>query len=172
MTRRVSRVPDISDERRDELDALVVEYMRLIGRERELRSEVNAKTAELRHTVSRMFRESEAEQRRLRKKREAVAARLTEAWDSEFPEVQSAVFPSARVDRATRRTIDIRDRRALLAKLESLDRLGVGEQVVEQAINERGLLALSRTGALDDLPEDVVAINDVPEIRVRRREDG
>jgi len=172
MTRRISSVPEISDERRDELDALLVEYMDLARRERELRSETNARTAELRHTVSRIFRESEAKQRRLKKRRDAIAARLTEAWDSEFPEVRSAVFPSARVDRATRRRIDIRDRRALLEKLESLDRLGVGEQVVEQAINERGLLALSRTGALDDLSEDVIVIDDVPELRVRRREDG
>jgi len=171
MTKRISSVPDIPDERRDELDALVVEYMRLIRKERELRGEANARTAELRHTVSRMFRESEAEQRRLKKRRDAVAARLTEAWDSEFPEVRSAIFPSARVDRATRRTLDIRDRRALLEKIESLGRLGVGEQVVEQTINERELLALSRTGALDDLPEDVIVIDDVPELRVRRRED-
>jgi len=173
MTRRISSVPEIPDERRDELDALVVEYMRLIRKERELRSEVNARTAELRHAVSRMFRESEAEERRLRKKRDAVAARLTEAWDNEFPDVRSAIFPSARVDRATRRTVDVRDRRALLEKLESLDRLGVGEEVVERVINERELLALSRTGALDDLPEDVIVIDDVvSELRVRRREDG
>ena len=77
MTRRISSVPDISDERRDELDALAVEYMDLARRQRALRSEANAKTAELRQTVSRMFRELEAEQKRLKKKRDAIAARLT-----------------------------------------------------------------------------------------------
>ena len=125
-------------------------------------------TAELRHTVSRMLRESEAEQGRLKKRRDAIAARFAEAWKSEFPEVRSAVFPSARVDRATRRTITLKDRRALLEVLEGLDRL----DLVEQVIDERGLLALSRTGAIDDLPENVIVIGDVPEIRVRRREEA
>jgi hypothetical protein len=114
-----------------------------------------------------MFRESEAEQKRLKKRRDAIAARLTEAWKNEFPEVRSAVFPSARVDRATRRTITLKDKRALLKKLEELNRLDVAEPVVD----EQELLALSRTGALDDLPEEVIVIDDVPEVRVRRRED-
>ena len=43
--------------------------------------------------------------------------------------------------------------------------------VVEQVIDERELLRLSRTGALDDLAEDVIVITDVPEIRVWRREE-
>ena len=114
-----------------------------------------------------MFRESEVGQRRLRKRRDAIAARLTEAWKNEFPEVQSAVFPSARIDRATRRTIALKDKRILLEKLEGLNRLDVAEPVVD----ELELLALSRTGALDDLPEEVIVIDDVPEIRVRRRKD-
>ena len=113
-----------------------------------------------------MFRESEVEQRSLKTRRDAIAARLTEAWKNEFPEVQSAVFPSARVDRTTRRAITLKDKRALLEKLDGLDRL----DVVEQVINEQELLALSRTGALDGLPE-VIIIGDVPEIRVRRREE-
>jgi hypothetical protein len=167
MTRRISSAPDISDERRDELDALLVEYVDLARRQRALRSEANAKTAELRQTVSRMFRESEAEQKSLKKKRDAIAARLTEAWKNEFPEVQSAVFPSARVDRATCRTITTKDKPALLEKLKGLKRL----DVVEPVVNEMELLALSRTGALDDLPEKVIVIDDVPEIRVRRRKD-
>ena len=167
MTKKVSSVPDIPEERRDELDALLVEYMALARKERDLRSEVNAKTAELRHTVSRMFRESEVEQKRLKKKRDAIAAEFTEAWKNEFPEVRSAVFPSARVDRATRRTITLKDKPAILEKLEGLDRLDVAEPVVD----ELGLLALSRTGALDDLPDGVIVINNVPEIRVRRRKD-
>lgn len=167
MTKRISREPGVSEKRRDELDALAVEYMDLARRERALRSETNAKTAELRHTVSRMFRESEVKQKRLKKRRDAIAAKLTEAWKNEFPEVQSAVFPSARVYRATHRTITLKDKRALLKKLESLNRLDVAEPVVD----ERELLVLSRTGALDDLPEEVIVIDDVPEIRVRRRKD-
>ena len=168
MTKRISSVPEISEERRDELDALLVEYMDLARRERELRSEANAKTAELRHTVSRMLRESEVVQRRLKKRRDAIAARFAEAWENEFPEVQSALFPSARVDSATRRTITLKDKRALLEVLEGLDRL----DLVEQVIDERGLLALSRTGAIDGLPEDVIIIGDLPGIRVRRREEA
>ena len=160
-------MPEISEERRDELDALLVNYVDCARSERELRSEAHAKTAELRHAVSRIIRESEAEQRKFRKKRDALAARFTEAWENEFPEVRSAVFPSARVDRATRRTITLKDERALLEVLDGLDRL----DLVEQVIDERGLLALSRTGAIDDLPEDVIIIGDVPEIRVRRREE-
>ena len=135
MTKRISSVPEIPEERRDELDALLVEYMDMARRERELRGEANAKTAELRHAVSRIIRESEAEQRKLRKKRDALAARFTEAWKSEFPEVRSAVFPSARVDRATRRTITLKDKRALLEVLDGLDRLDLVEQVVEKDIN-------------------------------------
>jgi hypothetical protein len=164
-------MPEISEERRDELDALLVNYVDCARSERELRSEAHAKTAELRHAVSRIIRESETEQRKLRKKRDALAARFTEAWENEFPEVRSAVFPSARVDRATRRTITLKDERALREVLDGLDRLDLVEQVAEQAINERGLLALSRTGAIDDLPEDVIVIGDVPEIRVRQREE-
>jgi hypothetical protein len=114
-----------------------------------------------------MFRESEAEQKSLKKKRDAIAARLTEAWKNEFPEVQSAVFPSARIDRATRRTITTKDKPAILKKLDGLDRLDIAEPVV----NEMELLALSRTGALDGLSENVIVIDDVPEIRVRRRKD-
>ncbi len=160
-------MPEISEERRDELDALLVNYVDCARGERELRSEAHAKTAELRHAVSRIIRESEAEQRKFRKKRDALAARFTEAWENEFPEVRSAVFPSARVDRATRRTITLKDERALREVLDGLDRL----DLVEQVIDERGLLALSRTGVIDDLPEDVIVIGDVPEIRVRRREE-
>ena len=160
-------MPEISEERRDELDALLVNYVDCARSERELRSEDHAKTAELRHAVSRIIRESEAEQRKLRKKRDVLAARFTEAWENEFPEVRSAVFPSARVHRATRRTITLKDKRALLEVLDGLDRL----DLVEQVIDERGLLALSRTGAIDDLPENVIIIGDVPEIRVRRREE-
>jgi hypothetical protein len=164
-------MPEISEERRDELDALLVNYVDCARSERELRSEAHAKTAELRHAVSRIIRESEAEQRKLRKKRDALAARFTEAWENEFPEVRSAVFPSARVDRATRRTITLKDERALREVLDGLDRLDLVEQVVEQIVNERGLLALSRTDSIDDLPENVIVIGDVPEIRVRRREE-
>ena len=167
MTKRISSVPEIPEERRDELDALLVNYVDCARSERELRSEAHAKTAELRHAVSRIIGESEAEQRKLRKKRDVLAARFTEAWENEFSEVRSAVFPSARVDRATRRTITLKDKRALLEVLDGLDRL----DLVEQVIDERGLLALSRTGAIDDLPEDVIIIGDVPEIRVRRREE-
>jgi hypothetical protein len=167
VTERISSMPEISEERRDELDALLVNYVDCARSERELRSEAHAKTAELRHAVSRIIRESEAEQRKFRKKRDALAARFTEAWENEFPEVRSAVFPSARVDRATRRTITLKDERALREVLDGLDRL----DLVEQVIDERGLLALSRTGVIDDLPEDVIVIGDVPEIRVRRREE-
>ena len=167
MTKKISSMPEISEERRDELDALLVNYVDCARSERELRSEAHAKTAELRHAVSRIIRESEAEQRKFRKKRDALAARFTEAWENEFPEVRSAVFPSARVDRATRRTITLKDERALREVLDGLDRL----DLVEQVIDERGLLALSRTGVIDDLPEDVIVIGDVPEIRVRRREE-
>ncbi len=167
MTKRISSVPDIPEARRDELDALLVEYVDCARSERELRSEAHAKTAELRHTVSRTLRESETQQRKLGKKRDALAARFTEAWENEFPDVKSAVFPSARVDRATRRTIKLKDKRAFLERLESLDRL----DIVEQVIDDRELLRLSRTGALDDLAEDVIVIRDVPEIRVRRREE-
>jgi hypothetical protein len=101
-------MPEISEERRDELDALLVNYVDCARSERELRSEAHAKTAELRHAVSRIIRESEAEQRKFRKKRDALAARFTKAWENEFPEVRSAVFPSARVDRATRRMITLK----------------------------------------------------------------
>jgi len=165
LTKRISSVPDVPEERRDELDAALVQYMDCARKARERRSEAHAKTAELRHTVSRMIRESEAEQRRLGKKRDALAARFTEAWEKEFPDVRSAVFPSARVARATSRTIRVHDKRALLARLESLARL----DVVEQVIDEGELLRLSRTGAFDDLSEDVMVIRDVPQIRVRRR---
>lgn len=167
MTKRISSEPEIPEERRDELDAILVEHVDCARRERELRSEARAKTAELRFEAGRIFRAAEGEEKKLAKRRAALAARLTEAWANEFPDVKSALFPSARVDRATRRTIKVNDTRALLERLESLDRL----DIVEQVIDERELVALSRTGALDDLAEDVIVITDVPEIRVRRREE-
>ena len=42
MTKRISSVPEIPEERRDELDALLVEYMDLARRERELRGGMDA----------------------------------------------------------------------------------------------------------------------------------
>jgi hypothetical protein len=167
MTKRISSVPDIPKERRGELDTLLVGYMDCARKERELRSEARAKTAELRSKAGRILSEAEAEEKRLAKMRAALAARFTEAWENEFPDVKSAVFASARVDRTTRRTVNVRDKGALLERLRKLDRL----DMVEQIIDERELLALSRTGALDDLAVDVIAIDDVPDIRVRRREE-
>lgn len=167
MSEKRASEPNIPEELRQELDAMLVEYMDHSERLRELKHQAMVKTSELRLAVAATFRKSETQEKKIKEKRAAIAARFTKVWEERFPEVTCAILPSARVARVTRRTITVKNKRALLEKLDRLDRL----DLVDQVIDESGLLKLSRTGALDDLPEDVIVIKDAPEIQVRHREE-
>ena len=168
MAEKRSREPEIPDDLRGRLDALLVEYVTCAKKERAVRSEAHARTAEMRFRMSDIFREAEKEAGQLAKRREAIAEEFSEAWDKHFPRVPCAVFPSATVARRTFRTLEVRDKEAVIDALDRLDRL----DLIEQVIDEKGLLKLSRAGALDDLPEEALRVTDTPALQVNPRKEG
>ena len=168
MAEKRSREPEIPDDLRDRLDALLVEYVSCAKKERAVRSEAHAQTAEMRFRMSDIFRKAEKEAAQLAERREAIAEEFSAAWQKHFPKVPCAVFPSATVARRTFRTLDVRDKEAVIDVLDRLDRL----DLVEQVIDEKGLLKLSRAGALDDVPEEALRVIDAPALQVNLGKEG
>jgi len=159
--------PSIPDDLRDRLDALLMEYTGCSAKAKSLRGKVQAETAVLRYKMSEMFREANEELEDLARRRKAITDEVTEAWARQFPDITKAVFPSASVCKAARRTVAVKNKRAVIDALDRLDRL----DLMEEVINEKGLVKLSRNGDLDDLPAGAVKVTDVPELRVSKRKD-
>ena len=166
--KRRSRAPDIPGDLCQRLDSLLVTYVACSKEARYLRSMAHARTAEMRLQVREVFREADEKAAKLERKREAVAREFSDAWDEHFPDVPCAVFPSATVARRTRRKVEVLHKGLVIERLEELDRL----DLVDQVIDEKGLVRLSRTGALDDLPEDVLRVTDTPALQVNPRKEG
>jgi len=155
--------PQIPDELRDELDAQLVEYVKCIRKERSLKGEVQARSAELRFRMGEMFREANEKVAALARRRKAIVDHVIRTWDKHFPELNCADFPSTRAIRTTVRDLKILDKRAVIDALDRLDRL----DLIDTVIDESGLLKLSRSGALAGLPPEALKVKDKPQLQVR-----
>ena len=155
--------PAIPAALRDEIDAKIVEYVRLISRERVIKAEAQTSTAEMRFRMGDIFRQANRKADRLARRRMRIVGEILAAWDRHFPVLTTAEFPSARVTRATTRDVEVLDKRAVIDALDRLDRM----DLVDHVIDEKGLREVIRTGALDRLPPDALKVTEKAGIQVR-----
>ena len=155
-------VPSIPDELRDEIEAKLVDYVRLITRERELKAEAQTSTAEMRYRMHDIFGQTNRKVARLARRRARIVAEIIKTWDEHFPDLTTAEFPFARVSRAIARSIEVLDKRAVINALDRLKRL----DLVEYVIDEKGLRKVVSSGALDRLQPEALKVTEKGELRV------
>ncbi len=160
--------PDVPEELRSHLDALIQRYRALRRKTSHLMGRKYTRMRVLNHARNELQDCYDERLARLKQRREEVTTEFLALWAEHFPRLKKVKLPSGIVSRRRAVKVKVLDKEAVIDALDRLNRLDLRDEVVD----EKGVRKLVREGKLDDLPETALKVVEKEGIQVfQRKED-